>query len=81
MFTVTVRYFGSNNTWERTFTKVEALYNYLDAVKPFINYSKVTDEIGYMVLEKYYGSDKGPEKQTQDSHLESAYEDRFYSEE
>ena len=54
MFTVTVKYFGSKNTWSRNFSNVVKMYSYLDAVKPFICYSKVSDNINHFCQEKFY---------------------------
>mgnify|MGYP001282589884 CR=1 FL=1 len=54
MFTVTVQYFGSINIWTHTFTKPENVYSFLDAVRPFICYSKVTDDQNMLSIVKNY---------------------------
>lgn len=54
MFIVTVQYFGSKNTWTRSFNKPEDLHKYLDAVRPHICYSKVTDDRNMVAIVKNY---------------------------
>jgi len=62
MFEATVKYFGSNNTWSRSFKTAVALYAYIDAVRPFICYSKVTDDENLLIIEKNYESRKESEE-------------------
>ena len=61
MFSVTVKYFGSYNSWGHSFMRAEDMYSYLDAVRPFIYYSRVTDEKSGLTIERHYVFEKGEE--------------------
>ena len=53
-FTVTIKYFGSKNTWVQKFSDALSMYSYMDAIRPFICYSKVEDDVNHFCQEKRY---------------------------